>query len=336
MSPYVRLSVIIPVYNGESFILNSFSKLADLLYIEDEIIFIDNNSTDNSVDEIRKLSVNTNIPIKLFHEKKQGSGPARTHGIQQARGEYIVFIDVDDEVTSRHINQHIQFLKKNREYNFVYARTLRVDNNNIIPIDKLNHTSEIINSKLAIDIITHFGNAPHLCTYIFRRQFLIENAIVFSEDLRIGQDIFFQLCVLLSCEKSYYLHDVVFKYKKHAKSTTRIFGQNGKTAYNFYLFYKYCLANIYTLKINDKRVLEDVLNQIQIGIMYNYKIHLSNLNQKPMDKTNLFSYMLNEIYSAKINFREKVIIFLYFLKRNKVLNHLFNKAVINKRVSKSL
>ena len=112
MSPYVRISVVIPVYNGGIFISDMFSRLEKLLGQEDEIIFVDNNSTDNSLSEIDKIMSVSKIQVQLLEEKKQGSGPARNTGMRHAKGEYLVFIDIDDEVTSKHIHSQLEFLQK--------------------------------------------------------------------------------------------------------------------------------------------------------------------------------------------------------------------------------
>ncbi len=92
------LSVIIPVYNLENFLdpMLSTLKAQDFGCYDVEIIFVLNNCTDNSEQVIR----DSELPCVIMYCDEQGCGPARNAGLEQARGEYIWFMDGDDWLLS--------------------------------------------------------------------------------------------------------------------------------------------------------------------------------------------------------------------------------------------
>lgn len=91
-----KISVIVPVYNVENYIVNSLNSLVNQTIFEDlEIILIDDGSTDNSIKLCHSL-INKYSNIKLFVQKNSGVSAARNTGLENANGEFIVFFDADD------------------------------------------------------------------------------------------------------------------------------------------------------------------------------------------------------------------------------------------------
>ena len=90
----ILISIILPAYNEESTIKQILESLPNGKSIE--IIVIDDNSTDNSVQEIQKVNGNRKITL-LKHKKNKGYGGAVTTGINQAKGEVIVTMDSDGQ-----------------------------------------------------------------------------------------------------------------------------------------------------------------------------------------------------------------------------------------------
>src|SRR6266567_2953645 len=89
MQKDLRISVVIPVYNEEKYLGKCLDSLMRQNVKADEIIVVDNNSTDNSVAIAKKY------PIRVVFEKTQGMIPARNHGFNEARYEIIARTDAD-------------------------------------------------------------------------------------------------------------------------------------------------------------------------------------------------------------------------------------------------
>lgn len=94
----MKLSIVIPVYNVEKYIERCLNSIFNL-NLENEIILIDDGSTDRSLEIIEKIKENNiNENIKIIRQSNQGPSEARNKGIEIAEGEYISFIDSDDFV----------------------------------------------------------------------------------------------------------------------------------------------------------------------------------------------------------------------------------------------
>ena len=91
------ISIIIPVLNGHKFLKRCFNTIEKQDYLNLEIIFVDNGSTDDSTLIISDYCSKQKNHF-LFNCTKVGPGAARNEGINFAKGEYISFLDVDDEI----------------------------------------------------------------------------------------------------------------------------------------------------------------------------------------------------------------------------------------------
>lgn len=92
-----KVSIIIPVYNGEKYLIKCLNNVVEQTLRDIQIIVIDDGSTDNSLNIIKKYS--KKYPnIQYQTKKNEGQAVARNIGIEMAEGEFITFIDSDDYV----------------------------------------------------------------------------------------------------------------------------------------------------------------------------------------------------------------------------------------------
>lgn len=95
----MRLTVIVPVYNGEKTIEKCILSLVNQDYEDMEILVVNDGSNDKTIDIVKELSVNNSSKsIRLINKNNQGLTQARKTGIRNALGEYIGFVDSDDWV----------------------------------------------------------------------------------------------------------------------------------------------------------------------------------------------------------------------------------------------
>lgn len=92
----IPISVIIPVYNGERFLAEALQSVLDQTLPPDEIIVVDDGSTDGTAEIIATASANSVVPIQYVYQPNQGPAAARNHGLRLAQGELIAFQDADD------------------------------------------------------------------------------------------------------------------------------------------------------------------------------------------------------------------------------------------------
>ena len=93
----MKLSVIVPVYNTASYLEKCLDSLLNQEYSNLEIIVVEDKSSDNSREVLKKYTHNEKIKI-FYNEKNSGLSYTRNKGLQESSGEYISYIDSDDYV----------------------------------------------------------------------------------------------------------------------------------------------------------------------------------------------------------------------------------------------
>ena len=107
----VMLSVIIPVYNAEHYIVDCIKSIIsqDISYSY-EIVCVNDGSKDNSLEALQSIK---NDKIKIISQENAGAGAARNRGLDAASGEYIMFVDADDKLIDGSINKMLKAAQDN-------------------------------------------------------------------------------------------------------------------------------------------------------------------------------------------------------------------------------
>lgn len=90
------ISVIMPCYNAAAYVEEAVTCVMNQTYPDVELIVVDDGSTDDSVAILERLKVDFSPRITLLFQNRKGPYPARNIGLQQAKGEYVAFLDADD------------------------------------------------------------------------------------------------------------------------------------------------------------------------------------------------------------------------------------------------
>ncbi|WP_341844030.1 glycosyltransferase family A protein [Latilactobacillus sakei] len=186
----MKLSVIIPVYNGEKYIKDCLDSLvtqnkSDVKNFE--IIIIDDGSTDNTQSVLNSYLQSDERNIKKIYQTNQGVSIARNNGINQATGDYLFFVDIDDLVTKNWFELINNNLKTESDiYIYNYIRSTK----GAIKIQQLFQKDGIEkNTILKEYILTDKLNM--VCLNVIKADFLRNSLVKFNKDIRIGEDAFF-------------------------------------------------------------------------------------------------------------------------------------------------
>ena len=95
------LSIIIPLYNKQNYILKTVNSVLSQDVDDYEIVIVDDGSTDNSVKVVESIA---DSHIRLFRKENGGPSSARNYGVRMAKGEWILFLDADDALEKNAIN----------------------------------------------------------------------------------------------------------------------------------------------------------------------------------------------------------------------------------------
>ena len=109
------ISVIIPLYNKESAVERSVKSVLSQTYQNLELIVVDDGSTDNSLDVVKRIQDDR---IIIIEQENGGPSKARNTGVRHAKGEWIVFLDADDELLPRALDYFSKLVKENPNIGF--------------------------------------------------------------------------------------------------------------------------------------------------------------------------------------------------------------------------
>ncbi len=112
------VSVIMPCYNAQNNILKAIQSVLEQDYQNLELIIIDDNSTDNTINILNRLN-DPRINI-IFSNINQGAGISRNIGIERAKGRFIAFLDSDDVWLKTKLSEQINFMLENN-YRFTFS-----------------------------------------------------------------------------------------------------------------------------------------------------------------------------------------------------------------------
>ena len=189
----IKLSILVPIYNTEKYVERCVVSLMEQTLEEIEFIFVDDCSTDKSLDILQ--SVLAKYPLRqgqvqvLRHSFNRGSSAARNTALEVAKGEFITFADSDDWLEPHGAEEIYSFAKRNR-LDIAYSRFYKDfsdGNQSITKYVKCDACEEAIRHI----ILGHFNYV--VWNKIYRRDFLNKCDVRFLEGFSNGEDIGFNI-----------------------------------------------------------------------------------------------------------------------------------------------
>lgn len=120
------VSVIIPVYNRKTFIVEAVESVLNQTYNKLELIIVDDGSDDCTYSKIKDkyLYLQDQVKIRYFYQRNRGVSAARNVGIRESKGEYIAFLDSDDLWHRDKLEKQLEYLSLNKEYSVSYTNEI--------------------------------------------------------------------------------------------------------------------------------------------------------------------------------------------------------------------
>ncbi|NMB57342.1 glycosyltransferase family 2 protein [Candidatus Beckwithbacteria bacterium] len=129
-----KVSIISPSYLHEKYVAKFLNSILAQTFTDFELIIIDDRSLDNTLNIIKSYK-DSRIKI-IEHHYNMGPSIGFNDGIKNSVGEYIVFIASDDEVCPTYLQEGINYLEKNKQYNALFFQLEGIDENNHLLKDK--------------------------------------------------------------------------------------------------------------------------------------------------------------------------------------------------------
>lgn len=212
-----KVSIIIPIYNSAPFLERCLSSVTNQSLKDIEIICIDDGSTDNSLDILTNWAKRDDR-ITVISQENGKQGKARNAGIRRASAEYIGFIDSDDSIPANYYSELYTAAKSTNSDIAVcgIVKERQRVNRRVIGYSK----RELF--KLREEIVRAAAAPPHfhVVNKIYRRSFLVENSILFHEEV-FYEDVMFTIRALCSCKSLITVPSTHYLYILNRDSTVK-------------------------------------------------------------------------------------------------------------------
>lgn len=256
------VTVAIAAYNVEKFLRHGLRYIQNQTYLNLEIILVDDGSTDLTP-EICDAVAKEDSRIRVFHKENGGLGSARNVGIDQAKGEYLYFFDVDDSVEPDFIADSVQYAEQKNVDLIIYGYYARFSSS---PEDELINVSEReiscnddLKKAYCDELIWLKHGNGFVWNKFYRMSFLRKFDFHFGNQ-RIQQDEPFNMQLypklehVYICPKAYY-HYVLYG---NGSAGSRYFPNKAEIITD--IFHKF--MDLYTgWELTDKNVLRFIQNQ---------------------------------------------------------------------------
>lgn len=232
-----KVSVIVPVYNVEDYLAMCLDTIINQTFKDIEIICVNDGSTDDSLNILEHYK-NLDSRIKIISKENGGLSSARNAGMEIADGEYILFVDSDDWISSVAVES-------------LYNNAIN-NNSDVVVFDFV--WKNLFDNKFLILTINNYGNTYEnkpfnkdmmgplaykeipVSTWskFYKKEFLLKNDISFFEDM-IFEDIPYWASVFVNAERITYLPKPLYFYRKDRDGA--ITSQKGKEIFDVFKGY---------------------------------------------------------------------------------------------------
>lgn len=310
------ISIIVPIYNAEKYLGECVDSILGQTYENFELILVDDGSSDNS-GKICDEYAAKHERIKVIHKENGGVSSARNTGLDNAKGEYITFVDSDDTIDK----QYLELMYKRiieTDSDMCFCHFDRFDENEFveyieeIPEDLIVDFNDLKFKKF---INSFFElNGKLIGTASWRILYSLETAkkVSFNEKLKIGEDLIYVLNCILSSKSVCSIPSVLYHFRQNLSSATRSYKNNYKE--NSIVFYNEVMSLKYSFS---KELMNVYFSHMCYSMLLNeikFKGKNRRKNIKEIKKTELYRYFkitnILKTESVNVSFKSALVWFV--------------------------
>jgi glycosyltransferase involved in cell wall biosynthesis len=242
-----KVSVVIPTYKREAkFLLRAINSVKNQTYKNTEIVIVDDNLPDSdfrvSTSNFMERYKNDPYVIYIKNPKNIGGALARNKGVNAATGEFITFLDDDDEYMPKKVEKQLNFMIKNKcDMSFTELKLVN-EKKQIVDYREYSRLKKFDNkSLLKFHLMRHLTGTP---TFMYKAEKL--NEIGGFENAKVGQEFYLMLKSIEADLKICYLNDcdvIAYRHSGGGISYGRNKIEGEKTLYSFKKKYFHLLNN---------------------------------------------------------------------------------------------
>lgn len=243
------ISVIIPCYNSEEWIIDSLQSIYNQTYKNFEVIIVDDGSDDNTQQVVEQFDAS----IIYKYQENKGPAAARNLGGKLANGEYIAFLDSDDLWEENKLQKQISYINANKEVDLILTNVTVVDEDKKYLFKHYNKVPKF-NDELIIELF--LGNIVMNTPTILVKKKVFDEVSGFPEDLPMREDHYF-LMKVSNNHRIAHIKDHLVKRRIRESSISHDISPNNILSMN-QPFINLSIKNFPILKKYKKQVLSDL------------------------------------------------------------------------------
>ena len=226
------VSIIIPLYNRKELLCRALRSVLNQTVLPCEILICDDGSTDNPQSIMSDFAESAVEIIWLENKECRGVSHARNRGIAAAKGDFIAFLDSDDEWLPKKLELQLAFFRENPEYTIIHADEIWIRNGvRVNPCKRFIKTGgDIFNRSLDFSLI-----AP---SAVMARREIFDKCGVFDETFPVCEDYDLWLRIMLSGEEFGFISTPL---------VTRYAGHDGQLSTRYEAMDRFRAASLYKL-----------------------------------------------------------------------------------------
>lgn len=217
------VSIIIPVYNSEKYLVPCIESVLNQTFTNFELLLIDDGSIDQSA-EIGRHYQEKDKRVRLIQQKNAGASAARNRGLEEARGDYIMFVDSDDYIDSVLLERAYNAIQKSHADLYISGSVEEYFEQKKIVSSRI-HAAKGNREYTPKELLENVGDDfPYLyiqgpCAKLYTRGSIEVEPIRFNCDLSLSEDFLFNQEVLSKIQKIYVSNDVYYHYRRENQNS---------------------------------------------------------------------------------------------------------------------
>jgi len=213
----MKISIIIPIYESVSYIEACLESVTAQTMKDFEVVFVDDCGLDGTmfvVDQYIEQHPDAFRYKVISMSENSGPAAARNAGIKDAEGEYLAFLDGDDRLEPDFCEKLYQAASAAKAD--IACCDIRINN---VGRSEIVCNPKISSGAFTIELHKQYLSeyVSYFTTYIYKRQLLLDNDIVFP-DTRSAEDSCFLCCAILAAQRIARVNEALYNYDKHPDS----------------------------------------------------------------------------------------------------------------------
>ena len=218
-----RVSIAIPAYNAETFIVDTIRSIQNQSVKDIEVICVNDCSTDRTLALLQQLAAEDNRIHVFSNDVNRGETATRNRAMFRARGEYVFFVDADDQVAETGLARLLDFADRHRSDMVKGSlEKMTVSGHHICFSGAPPEGKAIINTTLK-DSPFLLDSTEGFFTYLYRRS-LLKN-FAYPEGMVMGGDSLFLVTILTNALKISWINECVTKYAQHPNQAMKTYNK---------------------------------------------------------------------------------------------------------------